>query len=117
LVPTPTVSEGATGDGTNLFVIGSVRIESLVYAGATLSATDFASTGALPVNITSNTGFASVDVTAAVKADVTGGRAKSQFRASLVEPATPPAKGAFVRLGSTTAPAANQPKLVIEYNP
>jgi Bacterial Ig-like domain len=117
LVPTPTAAEGATGDGTNLFGIGNVRVESLVYAAATLSAADFASAGTLPVNITSNTGFANIDVTAAVKADVTGGRAKSQFRASLVEPAVRPTKGSFVRLGSTSAPAANQPTLVIEYNP
>jgi Bacterial Ig-like domain len=117
LVNTPTVAEGANGDGTNVFGIGNIRIESIVFAAANLGAADFASAGSSPVNIAALSGLANMDVTAAVKADVTALRAKSQFRASLVEPAAKPATGAWLRLGSATAPAANQPTLVIEYNP
>jgi hypothetical protein len=117
LVNTPTVLEGANGDGTNVFGQGNIRVESIVYAAANLGAADFTSAGSSPVNIAALSGLANMDVTAAVKADVTALRAKSQFRASLVEPAARPATGAWLRLGSTTAPAANQPTLVIEYNP
>jgi Bacterial Ig-like domain len=117
LVNTPTVAEGANGDGTNVFAIGNIRIESIVSAAASVGAADFSSAGSSPVNIAALSGLANIDVTAAVKADVTALRAKSQFRASLVEPAARPATGAWLRLGSTAAPTANQPTLVIEYNP
>jgi Bacterial Ig-like domain/IPT/TIG domain len=117
LVNTPTVSEGVQGDGTNVFGIGNVRIESIVYGAAILGAADFTSAGTSPVNIAALSGLTNIDVTAAVKADVTALRAKSQFRVSLVEPAVRPAMGSWLRLGSTIAPAANQPTLVLEFNP
>ena len=118
LVNTPTISEGTTGDGTALFAAGkALTLESLVFGGGALTTADFAAvTGTLPVNLANAAALANIDVTSAVKADVTAAR-KSQFRLSLAVPTPRPAAGYWIRVGSDTAPTANQPTLVLTVTP
>jgi hypothetical protein len=116
---TPVVDEGTKGDGTDLFAAGrSLTLESLVFGGGALTKADFAATtGTSPVNIASTAALANIDVTAAVKADITAARTKSQFRVSMVLPAAAPAAGYWIRIGSDSAPTANKPTLVLTVAP
>jgi hypothetical protein len=112
----PTVSEGATGDGTNLFAAGrTLNLESISLVGSALGVGDFATTGTAAGTVTSAAGLANIDVTTAVKAAVAAG--KVQFRLSMVAPATAPAAGYWVRVGGGGAPTASQPTLVLNVAP
>jgi Bacterial Ig-like domain len=117
LVNTPRVSEGANGDGNTVFAVGNLSIHSIVPAAAALGLADFKAAGTLPVSITSTAGLSSINVLPNVVADLTAARTKSLFRLSLVEPATRPATAQWIRVGSSTATAANQPVLTITYTP
>jgi Bacterial Ig-like domain len=106
------------GDGTDLFAANkSLLLESLVFGGGALSAGDFATTGTVPVTIASNAALANIDVTAAIKADLTAARTKSQFRVALSTPTPRPAAGYWIRIGGDLAPAANRPTLVLNVAP
>ncbi len=112
----PTVSEGATGDGTNLFAAGrTLNLESIVLAGSALGVADFETTGTAAGTVASAAGLVNIDVTTAVKAAVAAG--KVQFRLSMVAPATAPAAGYWVRVGGGGAPTASQPTLVLNVAP
>jgi hypothetical protein len=112
----PTVSEGATGDGTNLFAAGrTLNLESIVLAGAALGVADFETLGTAAGTVTSAAGLVNIDVTTAVKAAVAAG--KVQFRLSMVAPTTAPAAGYWLRVGGGGAPAASQPTLVLNVAP
>jgi hypothetical protein len=117
LVNTPRTSEGVNGDGNSVFAVGNLSLQSIVPSAAALGLTDFKAVGTLPVSITSTAGLSSINVLPNVTADLTAARTKSLFRLSLVEPATRPTTAQWIRIGSSTAAAANQPVLTITYTP